>query len=424
MGFIDRLTAASRELFRPQNAQIRTSQDLADAIAGEAFGAQGSLSGETITAERSMRNSAVFGCVRIACNATAHLPLVLFKRDGIRVEPDLKNSLFKLLHDRPNENQTAFEWREIMQRDLELRGNAYALISRGLGKKVQELIRLHPDLVKPKQDSETLKVTYDYKRADGKIKTYDKVDILHIRGMGDNGFVGQSVIQQHRDTIGEAFATQRHGSRFFSNGAKPLGVIEMVDGAKISEATQTRFRSDWESTYAGGDNAHKTLLLPFGMKYSPVSISMKDAEYLESRRFGVTEIARIFAIPPHKIGDLTQSTNNNIEHQGIEFVVDSMIPRLKRWEQALHRDLLDSSGDSFFEFNVNALLRGTARDRAEALQIQRRNGIINANEWRSLEKYNNREDPGGDEYVVEANMRIQDGTKPPLPGAPAGEPAK
>jgi HK97 family phage portal protein len=385
---------------------VGSSEELSRALAGGAR----SVSGEVVSANRLMGVAAAYAAVRVATDSVAQLPLMLNRREGGKRIADRDNPLFKLLHDRPNEWQTSFEWREIKQKDLELRGNAYSLKVLGVGGAVQELLRLHPDRVVPKQDPGTLAVSYEYTRPDGRRLTFQRREIFHVRGMGDDGIVGLSPIALHRETVGDALALRNNGSRFFSNGAKPLGVIEMQ--GDMQAAAQEAFRKDWESTYAGGENAHKTLLLPRGLEYKAMSISMRDAQYIEALKFSVTEIARIFRVPPHMIADLDRSTNNNIEHQGIEFVVHSMAPRLIRWEQAINRDLLEYDPSRYVVFNVAALLRGDSKTQAEALEIMRRNGVIHANKWLELMDMNPREDPGGEEYIVEANMRVQDGTNP------------
>lgn len=428
MGVINRVGGAIRRMFgepgppevqeppetEPQAAlleyeqvdSIGSSEELANALQ---MGST-AVSGETVTPDRAMGVSATYACVRVATDSVAQLPLMLNRREGERRVPDRSNPLFRLLHDRPNEWQTSFEWRELMQRDIELRGNGYSLIVRGVADRIQELIRLHPDRVECQQDDGTLAVSYVYTRPDGTKVPFQRRDILHVRGMGDNGLCGLSPIALHRETVGDALALRRHGSRFFSNGAKPLGALE--PSATMGEESVRAFRRDWESAYAGGDNAFRTLILPRGMAYKPISITMEDAQWLEARKFSVTEICRIFRVPPHMIADLDRATFSNIEHQAIEFVVHSMMPRLVRWEQAIARDLLGSDPERYVKFNVSALLRGDAKSQAEALQIMRRNGVINANKWLEMLDMNPREDAGGEEYIVEGNMRVQDGTDP------------
>ena len=406
MAFWDRFVSAVDAFRRPQASDNRITDpgDLEKVLRQFATGV--TSSGVSVGAEQSMRVTAVYSCVRILSSTMAHLPLTLLRRDGENSQPDRDNPMFSLLSVRPNEWQSAFEFKQLMQRDLELRGNAYALKVRGVGGRVQEMIRLHPDQVTPTQDKNTLAITYEYRRPNGQRVFLDRDEVFHLRGMGDDGVTGKSPVQLHRETIGESIVLQEHGGRFFSNGAKPLGVISQEATVKLEGDARKDFKADLAELHSGTANAHKPLLLPAGFKYDPIAISPEDAQYIEGRKFTRSEIYSIWGVPPHKAGDLERATFSNIEHQSIDFVIDAIVPRAVHWEQAAQRDLLEGDDARFFKFNVSALLRGDAKSRAEALQIQRRNGVINANEWRALEDRNPREDEGGDEYIVESNMTI------------------
>ncbi len=398
-----------RAWFRPRNQTntLTTSQELEQALR-TVFAGGVSKSGTNVTPETAMRQATVYACIRVIADSIAHLPLVVYRRDGEKRIPQRKKRIYQLLHDRPNEWQTSFEWRELLARDIEMRGNGYSLIVRNARGEPDELIRVHPDLMEPMQDEKTLKITYAYTKPDGRKVSLTQKEVFHVRGPGDNGLSGMDPIRYFRETIGDAISQQEHGSRFFSNGAKPLGVLEVPMGVKIGDAATAALRADFESAYSGGENAHKTAILPGGLTYKPVTISMQNAQFIESRQFSRTEIAAIFRVPPHKVGDLSRATFSNIEHQALEFVVDSLMPRLVRFEQAISRDLLNDSA-LFAKFNVAALLRGDFKSRQEGLQIQRRNGVVSANEWRALEDFNPRDDDGGNAYIIEANMALDDG---------------
>jgi len=414
MGFLVKAARRMEGLFRPSASltEFGSVEELAQAI-GLAMNGGPTKSGVSVNSKRAEQVAAVYACIRVLADSVAQLPLVLYQKDGKSRLPMRDDPLFQILHSRPNDWQTQFEWIEMMQRDLLMRGNAYSLKVMGVGGRLLELIRLHPDRVTPKQNPLTLEVTYEVTGEQGKKTTLHREEMFHVRGPGDDGLIGMSPIQCHRETIGDSIATQEHGSRFFSNGAKLLGVIEMEPGASFnSDDSERSFKRDFESTHQGGENAHKTAILPAGTKYKPVSITMRDAQYLELRKFQRSDIAGIFRVPPHMIGDLEKSTNNNIEHQGLGFVIHSLAPWLVRWEQAIDRDLLDNDPSRFVKFNANGLLRGDFKSRNEGLNIQRRAGIITANEWRELEDMNPRSDPGGDDYIVEVNMRPDDGRNP------------
>lgn len=391
-----------------QPNRIETSQDLDRWLQLEA-GA--SRAGSRVTVDSAQQQATVFACITILRESIAHLPLPLYVRAGERRSPDRGNPLWRILHDRPNEWQTSFEWREGLVTDVELRGNHYSLKVRGVGGRLLELLPLAADRVTPKQDPQTMRVVYEYRRPNGETIAIPRRDMLHIRQYASDGVTGKGTIQQHRETIGDALAMQEHGSRYFSNGAKPLAALTLPAGAgmDINSEPVRALRQDWDSQYAGGANAYKTAVLPDGVTVKEMSISHQDSQFLESRQYNRTEIAAIFRVPPHMVGDLSRATFSNIEHQALGFVTYTLTPRLVRIEQAIHRDLLDNVSDRFVKHNVDALLRGDFLRRQLGSQIQRRNGIINANEWREREDMNPRPDDGGAEYIVESNMAPQDG---------------
>ncbi len=386
---------------RPRAANSLEEMSLETAVQRGVEGARADA-GVIVTVDTAQSFAAVASCVRVLSDDIAHLPLVTFQRQGPRVLPALADPVYKLLKDRPNEWQSSFDWRKLMQRDLLFRGVAYSMIIRGFRDQPMELIRLHPDRTKARQDATSLAVSYEYLRADGRRVTLQSRDIFVVRYATDDGVLPLSPISLYRDTVGDGIALRKHGSTFFSNGAKPLGALQSA--GKMSTDGKAEMRADFEKLYSGPDNAHRVAILDQGVKYEPISISMEDSQYVEARKFNRSEIAGIFGVPPHKIGDLDKATFANIEHQGLEYVIGSLTPWLVNWEQAIKRDLLDGDDSRFAKFNVDALLRGDAKSRAEALQIQRRNGVINANEWRALQDMNPREDPGGDVYIVESNM--------------------
>lgn len=394
-----------RKSIRAQSNTLTTSEDLAQALSAVLHGP--AKSGAAVTPDTAMRQATVYACVRIIAESIAHLPLVVYRRDGESRIPARDLRVYTLLHDRPNEWQTSYEFRELLTKDQELRGNGYARIVRNYRGEPDELIYLPSDLVRPQQDRRTLAVSYQYSQPGGKTVVLDRDEVFHIRGMG-NGLVGLDPVSYYRETVGDAIAQQEHGSRFFSNGAKPLGLLEVAAGTNIGPAAQKALRDDFNLLYSGSENAHLTAVLPGGVSYKPVGISNENAQFLESRAFTRTEICGLFRVPPHKVGDLSRATFSNIEHQALEFVTDALLPRLVRWEQAIARDLLDDPA-LFAKFNVAALLRGDFKSRQEGLQIQRRNGVISANEWRALEEFNPRADDGGDAYIIEANMMADTG---------------
>ncbi len=426
MGMINRAAAAIWRLgdaFRPRaegSSTITTSEDLEKVFRRMGWGGI-SISGAVVSLTSAQRLAAVASCERVRSQTLAHLPCVTLRKDGKKKEPATDLPVYRLLHDKANDHQTSYQFRRTLFRDQFYRGNAYALKVVGVGGRLLELRRLHPDCVEPKQDKQTGRVTYEYRRPDGATIIFERSEILHLWEVSEDGIKGLNQIALYRETIGDGIALREHGSRFFSNGAKPLGVLQAA--AKIPPESKADMRSDFESLYAGPENAHKIAILDQGVEYKQVGISMEDAQYLDARKFNRAEIAGLWGVPPHKIGDLERSTNNNIEHQGLEFVTDCIGPAAVCFEQSCNSDLLGNDPELYVKLNLNALLRGDFKTRQEGLLAQRRAGVINANEWRAFEDLNPRDDVGGDQYIVEENMTDQTkGLPAKVAKAPSGAP--
>jgi len=231
----------------------------------------------------------------------------------------------------------------------------------------------------------------------------DPHNVLHIPGLGFDGLVGYSPIAMARNAIGMAIACEEYGAKFFANGASPGGVLEhpgtIRDPAKVRES--------WNSVYQGSSNSHRICVLEEGMKFQPIAISNEQAQFLETRKFQINEIARIFRVPPHMVGDLEKSSFSNIEEQSLEFVKYTLGPWVIRWEQALARALFSEAEKPrmFFKFNVDGLLRGDYVSRMNGYAVGRQNGWMSANDIRSLEDLDPiPEDEGGNLFLVNGNM--------------------
>ena len=194
-------------------------------------------------------------------------------------------------------------------------------------------------------------------------------------GLGFDGLVGYSPIAMAKNAIGLSIATEEYGARFFANGATPGGILEFPGTVKNPES----IRESWNKGFSG-NNAHKVAILEEGMKYTPISISPEQAQFLETRKFQIDEIARIFRVPPHMVGDLEKSSFSNIEQQSLEFVKYTLEPWIIRWEQSLNRALLSETekSDYFVKFNVDGLLRGDYQSRMNGYAIARQNGWMSA----------------------------------------------
>ena len=376
----------------------------------------GTSSGKYVTERSAMQMTAVYCCVRILSEAVASLPLQFYRyTDDGGKEKAVEHPLYFLLHDEPNPEMTSFIFRETLMTHLLLWGNAYSQIIRNGKGEVVALYPLMPDRMKVDRDEHGRLyyeyTVYDSDDVDGR-KGTNKVgrtvrlqphDVLHIPGLGFDGLVGYSPIALAKNAIGLAIATEEYGSKFFANGAAPSGVLEHPGTIK----DPSKVRESWQATFGGSGNANKIAVLEEGMKYTPISISPEQAQFLETRKFQIDEIARIFRVPPHMIGDLEKSSFNNIEQQSLEFVKYTLDPWVSRWEQAMVRALLtpDEKKKYFFKFNVDGLLRGDYQSRMNGYATARQNGWMSANDIRELENLDRiPAEQGGDLYLINGNM--------------------
>lgn len=370
----------------------------------------GSSAGKNVNERSAMQMTAVYSCVRILAEAVAGLPLHLYryKEDGGK-ERAIDNNLYHLLHDEPNKEMSSFIFRETLMTHLLLWGNAYAQIIRNGKGEVVALYPLMPNKMQVDRD-ENGELYYIYTRSSDEAKTMEGVtvyltprDVLHIPGLGFDGLVGYSPIAMAKNAIGLAIATEEYGAKFFANGAAPSGVLEHPGTIK----DPSRLRENWNSTFGGSVNSGKVAVLEEGMKYTPISISPEQAQFLETRKFQIDEIARIFRVPPHMVGDLEKSSFSNIEQQSLEFVKYTLDPWVIRWEQSLSRALLneDEKRKYFFKFNLEGLLRGDYESRMSGYAVARQNGWMSANDIRELENMDKiPAEDGGDLYLINGNM--------------------
>ena len=369
-----------------------------------------STAGKNVTERSAMQMTAVYSCVRVLSEAVAGLPLHLYKynKNGGK-EKALDNPLYFLLHDEPNPEMTSFVFRETLMMHLLLWGNAYAQIIRNGKGEVVALYPLMPNKMTVDRDSNGRLYYKYYRGSDEAIRSneYEVIlspyDVLHIPGLGFDGLVGYSPIAMAKNAIGLAIATEEFGAKFFANGAAPSGVLEHPGTLKNPD----KVRESWNATFGGSHNANKVAVLEEGMKYSPISISPEQAQFLETRKFQINEIARIFRVPPHMVGDLEKSSFSNIEQQSLEFVKYTLEPWLVRWEQSMVRSLLTPSEkrEYFIKYNVDGLLRGDYASRMSGYATARQNGWMSANDIRELENLDRiPAEDGGDLYLINGNM--------------------
>jgi HK97 family phage portal protein len=357
-----------------------------------------------------MQVTAVYACVRVLSEAVASLPLHLYRYndEGSKVKA-IEHPLYFLLHDEPNNEMTSFVFRETIMSHLLLWGNAYVQIIRNGKDEVVGLYLLMPNKMTVNRD-EHGRIYYEYQWSNdeahtmkGTTVTLSPHEVMHIPGLGFDGLVGYSPIAMAKNAIGLSMACEEYGSKFFANGAAPGGVLEHPGVLKDPE----RVRDSWEAAFGGSQNANKVAVLEEGMKYEPISINPSEAQFLETRKFQIDEIARIFRVPPHMIGDLEHATFSNIEEQSLEFVIYVLQPWLNRIESAISRSLLspEEKKTYFARFNVDGLLRGNYASRMQGYSIGRQNGWMSTNDIRELENLDKiPAEEGGDLYLINGNM--------------------
>lgn len=355
--------------------------------------------GVVVTPETAMRVSAVYRCVSLLANAFASLPFGTFRRME-RGRSEVDHIATRIFTVRPNPYQVPFAFKRMLMGHLVLRGNAYARIVRKSNS--TELWPLHPDRMSGPELLQSGRLRYRYRRPDnGREDTFiGGQDILHLTGLSSDGLRGLSTADIAQDTIGFAMATEQHGSRLFSQGVRLAGVLKYDQ--KMDDALASTMSRRFRETWGGQKGAFGVPVLEQGMDFQSIGMTNEDSQFLETRRFEVSDIARWFGIPPHMIGDVERSTSwgSGIESQSIQFVTYGLVPWLVLWEQAI-RETLIPEPDLYARFNVNALLRADAKTRHEIYEIGIRTGMYSPNDCREHEDENPR--PGGDVYADPRN---------------------
>lgn len=368
-----------------------------------------SSAGEIVNDRTSIQHVAVLACIRVLSEAVAQLPLNVYKYTAEGKERAYKHPLYFLLHDQPNPEMTSFTLREVLMSHLLIYGNAYAQIIRNGRGDVIGLYPLMADKMRVDRDNKN-RLIYIYSRydeANPNIREQGEIvlpaeQVLHIPGLGYDGLVGYSPIAMAKSAIGMSLSCEKYGAKFFANGASPSGVLEHPGVIKDPD----RVREAWRNAYGSG-NAHKVAVLEEGMKYTPISIPNNDAQFLETRKFQVEEIARLYRVPLHMIGDLEHATFSNVEHLSLDFVKYTLDPWLVRWEQSLQKSLFSEQDKKkyFIKFNADGLLRGDYASRMQGYSIGIQNGFLCPNDVRTLEDMNSiPEEDGGNTFMVNGSM--------------------
>ena len=370
---------------------------------GYSFLFGGTSSGKAVNESTAMQTTAVYACVRILSESVASLPLHLYQyNDDGGKDQVVTHPLYCILHDEPNPEMTSLVFRETLMSHLLLWGNAYAQIIRNGRGEVIALYPLLPNKITVDRDNSN-NIVYTYQSDKGDIKLR-RDNVLHIPGLGFDGLIGYSPIAMAKQAIGISIATEEFGATFFSNGANPGGVLEHP--GTLDQKARENLRESWGERFSGS-NSHKIAVLEDGLKFHQLSIPPNEAQFLETRKFQINEIARIFRVPPHMLADLEKSSFSNIEQQSLEFVKYTLNPWVVRWEQSIQQALILPSEKSklFVKFNLDGLLRGDYQSRMSGYSTARQNGWMSANDIRELENLNKiPAEDGGDLYLVNGNM--------------------
>ena len=352
--------------------------------------------------DTALRIGTVKACVRLRSETIASLPCQVFRRTEQGREVDYNHPLYYLLHQSPNDDMSAFEFWQTVEQNLCTDGNHYSQIFLNGRDEVSKLVPLDPEQMQVQRDKETgLKVfVYGPDR-----RTFLADEILHIPGLGYDGakrMKGMNPLSYMRSTLQLTDSAENYAVKYFQNDAAPKAYISHPQ--RLTSETKDKILKWMMERFGGVKNAGKLGILEEGMKIETLPISHADMQFLELRKFQNTDIARAYGVPPHKIGELDRSTNNNIEHQGIEWVTDTIRPECTRIEKRCNLQLLGprESSQRYIEFNLNALMRGDSAARAAYYSSLRNIGAMNANEIRRAENLNDYE--GGEVYMVQGAM--------------------
>jgi len=360
--------------------------------------------GYTVSSDTAIKVAAVIRCVDVVAKTMASLPLNLFMSTDSGRERATGHPAYKLLHRLPNPETTAYEFWHMYVVNLMLSEGAYAKIVRNRNGFIRAIwnipssnVTMHRNTV----NGERFLIVHDNEK--GSAEKLREGYFMYTPGFRFS-MDPEDPVRIASDILGLTMALNKYAKDFFDNGSNLGGFVESPNS--LSDDAYKRFSESWRDTYAGVVNQHKVAILEEGMKFSPLGRNPNDSQALESRKFQVTEICRLFGVPPHKVFDLERSTFSNIEHQNIEYVQESIAPMAVRIEQTIYKDLLTVSEQEnhYAKFNVNALLRGDIATRTQYYHSMRQDGIMNGDEIRELEDMNQMPDGIGKIYAVNGNM--------------------
>lgn len=367
------------------------------------LGGSTTYSGERVTGDTALLNSNVYTCASILGGDIGKLPIQIFTRKGNRIERDRNHSVTSLLGIRPNPYMSAYTFKELLQVHVMLWGNAYALIDWGWNGRPEALWPLNPSVTEVTTDPNTGEVWYTTTLPNGEQRKIPWFDVLHLKAISKTGLKGISPISVIREKIGIQQASDKFIGAFYANGTTSRGILKVPD--ILQPEAKDRTREEWQKLNTGLNNAHKVAILDGGLDYQSLGMPLKDAEFIETQKFGIGEIAKIYKIPPHKLGQLDRATFSNIEHQSIEYVKNTLQPIITNWEQEIDYKLFTSKERKqyYSKFNVESELRGDSQSRAQYYKDMVSISAITFNEVREKENQNGYGEIG-DRPIIPLNM--------------------
>ena len=406
MGIWQRLarTTIGKQKPRGRGFERRSAPTSWDLMRGIGFETE---SGSPVSPWLAENLSSVFACVQIISETVATLPLIVYRREGDGKFPVFTHPVALLFSREPNSLQTPVEFLETMTAHVLLRGNSYAHIIRDARGAPAELIPLHPDTVSVLRIPNTRRVVYNVSGPDGGTRRLVADEILHLKDRSDDGIVGKSRLHRARETFGTAISTERFAANTYRNGATMSGVLAHPE--HVGDEALKNIKDSITQNHAGVEHAKSVMVLEEGLKWTSISVSPEDAQMLESRKFSVEQIARMYRVPPPVLGDLSNGSYSNVTELGIWFHTHCIAPWLCKWERTLERSLFSDEGRRNFEceFDADVLVRGDMLKRFQAYRIGREVGLYSANDLRKFENLNPRTDADADAFLSPLNMQAE-----------------
>ena len=401
--------------------ELRGNIQNPDAWFVRAFGGRETSSGVQLDADSALSSTALWQGVRLLSESLASVPLNLHRKEGRASVVASDHPVHRLLRD-PNPELTSLEFREMSQANLTLTGDCYAEIVWNSSGEPVEMWPIWPHRIEPLRLTPGGPLLYRVSAPSGEIRYLRAHQVFHVRGFSRGGLVGENVVDKMREALGLGLALERFGASFFGSGSTPGGILEYP--GELSPEASKRLRDSWEEAHRGVGKANRVAILEEGMTWKPVGVAPEQAQAIETRKFQVTEVARILNLPPNFVGDLERATFSNIEHQGIHLVVYSLRPWYERWEQRYNKSLLlpNERGEYYTKHRIEGLLRGDLQSRFAAYTAGRQWGWMSANDVMELEDRNPIEEPWADEYLIPLNMIPASQAAVPAPAPPPADP--